>query len=272
MISWNEQQLNEIINSEQFRKEYNSNYLSKANQLKKFLNSISLNKKYFRLTTNNKIGKNVRFKNKNISEDTILMKEINSSLNKLTVNNKTKLTLEIKDKIKSKDYLIEMIIENIIHKCIIQPIYNEHYIDLLCEIYKDSPQLNKLISEKSQHFYKTMMEKNIDETQSEYLQYCDKNKHLDLLIGYSLLITELEKKNILSNRINPSLTSLLDELKNNDNTEEKYKCSHCLYNIFKSYYGDTILPQGYIDKLNELIQTEKSMKIKFKLMDIVERK
>ena len=272
MISWNEEQLTEIINSEKFIKEYNSNYLTKANKLKEFLNSISLNKKYFRLTTNNKIGKNVRFKNKNISNDTILMKEINSSLNKLTINNKTKLTLEIKDKIKSKEYLIEMIVENIINKCIIQPIYNEHYIDLLCEIYKGSSKLNKLISEKTHEFYKNIMEKNIDKNQSEYLQYCDKNKHLDSLIGYSLLITELEKKNILSDRIKPSLISLLDELKNNDDIDEKFKCSHCLYNIFKSYYGDTILPQGYIDKLNELINTEKSMKIKFKLMDIVERK
>ena len=149
---------------------------------------------------------------------------------------------------------------------------NEYYIELLCEIYKDSPKLNKLIGEKSEYFYKNIMENNIDKNQSEYLQYCDKNKHLDLLIGYSLLITELEKNKILTNRINPSLISLLDELKNNDDTDEKYKCIHCLYNIFKSYYEDLLLPQGYIDKLNELIKNEKSTKIKFKLMDIVERK
>ena len=39
---------------------------------------------------------------------------------------------------------------------------------------------------------------------------------------------------------------------------------------FKS--GRYILPEGYIQKLTSLIQKEKSMKIKFKMMDILERK
>ena len=38
---------------------------------------------------------------------------------------------------------------------------------------------------------------DIDENQSDYLQFCDKNKKLDKIIGYSLLITECEKMNIL---------------------------------------------------------------------------
>ena len=43
-------------------------------------------------------------------------------------------------------------------------------------------------------------------------------------------------------------------------------------NIFKSYYGEYILPEGYNQNLKKLIKSEKSMKIKFKMMDIIERK
>ena len=62
-------------------------------------------------------------------------------------------------------------------------------------------------------------------------------------------------------------------MENQDDTDRKYKSVQCLYNIFKSYYEeDTELPQGFIDKLTHLKNNEKSMKIKFKLMDILERK
>ena len=54
--------------------------------------------------------------------------------------------------------------------------------------------------------------------------------------------------------------------------EEKYKCVQCLYNVFKSYYKECILPEGYNNKLNKLIETETSNKIKFRIMDIIDRK
>ena len=271
MKSWTESEFNEILNSEDFIKEYVS-YKDKSDKISSFLKTIKLNTKYFRLTTNNKIGKNVRFKNKNISTDTISMKEINSFLNKLTDRNKDKILKEIKLRLVNKDYLQDMIIENIIQKSIVQSQYNEYYIDIITDIYKDYPDLNKIIEDKSDQIYKKILNKDIDKTQSEYLQYCDQNKHLDLLIGYSLLLSELEKKQIVTNKIDPALLTLLEALRGNDNSAEKYKCSQCLYNIFKSYYGESILPQGYIDKINELIKNENNMKIKFKLMDIIERR
>ena len=62
------------------------------------------------------------------------------------------------------------------------------------------------------------------------------------------------------------------ELNYFDEDEEKYKCVQCLYNILKSYYGDYILPEGYNQNLKHLISLEKTTKIKFKMMDILERK
>ena len=267
MTSWTDSEFSDIIQSSDFLENYKK-YSVKKTAFCKFLNSIELNTKYFRLTTNNKIGKNVRFKNKNISNDTIIMKEINSYLNKLTDKNFGKINEEIKKRIENKDYLKEMITENILQKCIVHTAYNEYYIDILLSAYSD---INETIEKHTDKIYQALLDKNIDETQSEYLQFCDKNKHLDLIIGYSLLITELEKKKIIQNKIGPSLNQLMNVIGEN-NTDEKYKCVQCLYNIFKSYYGTTILPQGYIDKIKDLIEKETSMKIKFKLMDILDRK
>ena len=88
MISWSQSEFNGILTNEAFLEKYSKDYQSKKDEFCKFLNNIELNTKYFRLTTNNKIGQNVRFKNKNISNDTIIIKEINSYLNKLTDKNK----------------------------------------------------------------------------------------------------------------------------------------------------------------------------------------
>ena len=101
---------------------------------------------------------------------------------------------------------------------------------------------------------------------------CERNKKLDKLIGHSLLVTELEKKKIVVGKIHPTIDNLIENLKNYDEDEEKYKCVQCLYNIFKSYYGDYLLPEGYNQKLKILISLEKITKIKFKMMDIMERK
>ena len=69
MISWTEEEYNNIIISDEFNKDH-IKYKEKEIKLSQFLKTISLNKKYFRLTTNNKIGKNIHYKNKNISKDT----------------------------------------------------------------------------------------------------------------------------------------------------------------------------------------------------------
>jgi hypothetical protein len=107
---------------------------------------------------------------------------------------------------------------------------------------------------------------------TDYLIMCEKNKKLDKLIGHSLLITELEKKKIVTGKIHPTLEKFIVILSECEVDEEKYKCVQCLYNIMKSYYGEFILPEGYKVKIQSLIDNEQSNKIKFKMMDILERK
>tara|TARA_B100001123_G_C15102569_1_gene944152 strand:+ start:52 stop:876 length:825 start_codon:yes stop_codon:yes gene_type:complete len=274
MITWSEEEYNTLFISEPFKTGYREYCENNESQKKfnKFIQDIKLNTKYFRLTTNNKIGKNKRFRNKNISEDTLVIKEINSLLNKLTDKNIETINEKIKEKMCDKKYLSNMIIDNILHKSIIQPNYNTYYLNILLDIYSNIENLNSIIEMNVEGIYKTIKEDKIDENQSEYMQFCDKNKKLDLLIGHSLLITELEKKKIISNKIIPTLNELIEIIGKTEDLEEKYKCTQCLYNILKSYYGDSLLPQGFIDKLNLQINIEKSNKIKFKLMDMIERR
>ena len=274
MITWSEEEYNTIFNSESFQRGYEEycDNNKKQEEFIKFIGNIKLNTKYFRLTTNTKIGKNKRFRNKNISNDTLVIKEINSLLNKLTDKNIVNIKEKINEKIKDKKYLNNLIIDNILNKSVIQINYTIYYIEILLDIFSEIENLNELIETNVDNIYHKIKENKIDTNQSEYMQFCDKNKNLDLLIGHSLLITELEKKKIISNKIIPSLNELINVILNTENIEEKYKCVQCLYNILKSYYGDSLLPQGFIDRIQNLIKNEKSNKIKFKLMDIIERR
>ena len=270
MEIYSQEKLDEIFSSNDFLNEY-ENYKNKkeCTDFIKFINSIELNTKYFRLTTNNRIGRNKKFKNKNCSNDTICLKEINSLLNKLTDKNADSITESIKTKLVNKNYLKDLIIKNIMDKCIAHSNYIYYYILVLKNIYQIDPSV---INKNIDIIYKEIDTKNIDETQSEYLQFCDKNKKLDLYIGYSLLITELEKQNIIADKIDPAIKNLISLLDTSDNADEKYKCSQCLYNILKSLFNKNKLSEEYSLLINNLIKKEKSMKIRFKFMDIIERK
>ena len=274
MKTWTEEELKEIHSSEEFGKGYEEYCSDNKDQkeLLKFLGSIKLNEKYFRLTTNAKIGQNKKFRNKNISEDTLALKEVNSLLNKLTDKNTEIITNKIKEKLDGKIYLKRMVIVNVLYKCVVQASYNKYFIQILRDVYSQEKDLNKFLEAEVLLIEEKIITQEINKEQSEYMQFCDKNKKLDLLIGHSLLVTELEKMKIIKDKIIPSLNNLIDLISSTDNLDEKYKCVQCLYNIFKSYYGDNLLPQGFIDKLKPLIETEKSNKIKFKLMDINDRR
>ena len=273
MNYYSEETLNKLYQDEGFISEYNKFIKENDNiqQLKKFLDNIELNKKYFRLTMNKKIGYKKRFKNQNLGEDTLAIKEINSLLNKLTDKNIDKIREKIKLKLNQKDYLIQFIIESVLDKCIVHTNYTCIYIELLLYLYSHNKNINRLIEQQADKLYSKLNDMKT-EAETDYLIMCEKNKKLDKLIGHSILITELEKRNIVTGKIHPILENFIMVLSDCKEEEEKYKCVQCLYNVFKTFYGEYILPEGYNQKLNELITDEKSNKIKFKMMDIIERK
>jgi len=271
MNIYSSEQLNEIFTDEKFMTDYTEYRKDNAEiaEFNKFIDSIELNRKYFRLEMNKKKG--FRNKNKNISEDTLALKEINSLLNKTTDKNILSIREKIKVKIENKSYLMEMIIESILDKCIIHTPYISLYLDLINYLYSNTHIINEKINSLTDKIYESIQTAEMIET-SDYLIMCEKNKKLDKLIGHSLLITELEKKKIVTGKIHPVLENFINILSECEVDEEKYKCVLCLYNILKSYYGDTRLPEGYKVKIQSLIDNEKSNKIKFRMMDIIERK
>jgi|TARA_B110000285_G_C15101832_1_gene605441 hypothetical protein len=274
MNVYSEVAINELFVDDKFIDDYHE--YSKDNQeidkLKNFIDSIELNRKYFRLEMNKKKGS--RNKNANISEDTIALKEINSLLNKTTDKNILLIREKIKVKVSGKGYLTEMIIESILDKCIIHTPYIPLYLDLINHLYSNNKVVNDTISKLTEKIYYNIVNHKITGS-SEYLLMCDKNKKLDNLIGHSILVTELEKKKITRGKIHDVITNLITTLSNcsgPDEVDEKYKCVQCLYNMLKSYYGGRRLPECYMNRLRELIEVEDSNKIKFRMMDICERK
>lgn len=269
MIYYSESTLKDLFHNETFLKDC-EDYKSSNKELIKtmdFINNIELNKKYFRLEMNKKRGYKKR--NQFKETDTTCIKEVNSLLNKLTDKNILSIRTKIKTKLEDKNYLKNLIIDSILEKCIIHTTYISLYLDLINYLYGNGN--NEIIQTLTDKLYQSIL--NIEyKEESDYLRMCERNKKLDKLIGHSLLITELEKKKIVMSKIHPTLENFIKILSECDEDEEKYKCVQCLYNIFKSYYGEYILPEGYNQKLKSLIEKEKSMKIKFKMMDILERK
>ena len=120
--------------------------------------------------------------------------------------------------------------------------------------------------------YTSIQEEISTSDDSEYSQLCSKNKSIDQLIGYSIFLAELEMKHIIDNKVNSSIQAILDKMNSNLSEDELYKCVLCLYNIFKVIYTDKPISQDYTDQLTKIKSTIKFMKIKFKIMDILERR
>jgi len=273
MICYSEEKLNEIYQDGKFLSDYDE-YIKDNNdlhELNKFIDSIELNRKYFRLEMNKKHGYRKKLKNQNIGDDTLCIKEVNSLLNKLTDKNILTIREKIKAKLIHKEYLTQLIIESVLEKCIIHYTYIPLYIELINYLYSGNENINSIIYTITNNIFTTLNDTKITEV-SDYLIMCEKNKKLDKLIGHSILVTELEKQKIITGKIHPILDNFIQVLSECKEDDEKYKCVQCLYNVFKSYYGEYILPEGYNQKLKNLIKEEKSNKIKFKMMDIIDRK
>jgi hypothetical protein len=238
---------------------------SEMKSLVSFLDSIKLNTKYYRLTTNKNNGKYKKL----ISGDTVFLKDLNAILNKLTDKNVDKLSEKINNKIEGKSHLKLMIIQTILEKSSVHISYIAVYVQLLHNLYDkiDETIIEKLLSD----MYKSITTKNIDNTQSEYLQFCDKNKKVDLIINHSYLVCECEKVGYIKNKINPFIDELIDTYFKSEE-DDRFRSIKCVGTILDSIYNKKDLPQEYIDKLMKCKDSEKSMKIKFRIMDILERK
>ena len=234
-----------------------------------FIDSIEFNKGYFRLAMGKQGPRHKQ--RRNLGADTIAIKEINSYLNKLTERTLEKITMEIQSRLVGREYLQHMILETLVDKALLYPQYIPVYLTVLRDLYP-GPEIYPVFVRCIDTVFEKVLQAEIGSTQSEYLQFCDKNKRLDKVIGHSLLLAECEKRGIVKDKIHPTLESLLTILGETTDNDEKYKGVQCVYTILKSLYPKQTLPPHYHHTIQTLIHQETSPKIKYKLMDIVERR
>ena len=257
----------ETLGTESFKVEFDEYIKSpmvkkKMKSLEDFLDNIETNKKYYRTG----IPKNRRYKKK-VTEDTESIKKINSDINKLSEMNYESLKPQIISQIKV-DYIIPYVIENIFDKAILHHKYIPLYVGIIKEITLESKY--KLIIKLCNSYHSKFFEmKTIKEDDSFYEKLCAENKNIDNIIGFSLLITHLEKENLIHGYVDKFLEPFMETALNNDNDTDIFKMITSFYNISTIYFVDGI-PDKYIDLLIKLKQKTTSSKIRFKIMDILD--
>ena len=121
--------MEKILSTEKFIKgyaEYKKNI--DINKLSNFFDDIETNRNYFRLG----LKKSKKFINKN--NDTLTIKNINSNVNKCTEGNMNTIIKLIMDDINKNEHLLNLVIENILEKCILHNNYIHIYINIIDNI------------------------------------------------------------------------------------------------------------------------------------------
>lgn len=237
-----------------YRKQFN------AEKLREFLDNIDTNKKYYRMS----IHKNKRYA-KVVTEDTNKIKQMTSFINRLTDMNYSLLSDKIIEHLQ-EDYLVPYVVETLIEQSLTHRVYIHLYVRLLERIHLLKPKFQ--IYRTCYKYYEKIFLKNQEEQSSSYLTLCAKNKKTDQMIGFSLLISQLESQGVIHRFCDEVIGNYLKTLLEIDNKEEIYQMLLCFEQIAKLKYHDG-LPETYHTLLIQLKEKNHSSKIKFKLMDIL---
>ena len=261
-LLFNGKSLNEIFSSTIFLKNYDE-YKKKTNihDLTEFLDNIDTNKKYYRTD----IQKNRKYK-KETTEDTDSIKNINSMINKITENNYEILKEQIMNSV-TKDYLLPYIIETLVEKCILHHRYVYLYVGIIKDINNKTFRCNKIILNQCKKYHDIFFNEKVIENKNQYEHLCNINKRTDNMIGYSLMVTYLEKEKIINGYVDIILDPFMKSLLTNTDDTETYQLLLSFENISSIYF--TLIPNKYVDILKELQEKSKSSKIRFKIMDIL---
>lgn len=269
-IHYTVESLRDLFLSDQYQSDkskYETSHQPILRDMKQFLNSIDINKQYFRTGL---IVKNPKYKKK-VSLDTQVLKSFKTSLNKMSSVNYESLTRQLIKDIKPYSHLYPIVLQSLFEQALLHHTYSKYYGYL-------TEQLHKLFQDQSIILTQVVNTKrDIDKQQSiastnSYDTLCNKNKHVDQLIGYSMFVSNLETRQIIQGYIEPTLQSLLNQCNHLTLEDELYKCVLCLYAIYNVVYGSTELPKIHQESLEKLRSSVRYMKIKFKILDILERR
>ena len=256
--------LRDLFLSEEFlsdKRKYNQTELT---NLQTFLNTIEINKNDYRTGIQ---VKHPKYK-KSVSDDTLLIKSFRSSLNKMSSLTYVELCSKITSDVGNKKHLYPLLIQSILEQSLLHHTYCKFYAELVEQLHIKFNDVS-VLEQYVDACYHSIINSELDSS-SEYSNLCSKNKQVDQLIGYSIFIAELEIKGIIQGKTDISIQSILDKMKTELSEDELYKCVLCLTNIFKVVYSEKPILPEYIKSLTEIKDTIKFMKIKFKIMDILE--
>ena len=264
MITYTTEETNKLFLNKDFLATY-AKYKQNNPQCKElieFLDRIDVNVNYFKtgITVKNKKYR------KPVDNDSAAIKEINSSLNKVSDMNKEKISQEILRIYHKNTHLLPFIIDIIFQKTLCHHNYIPCYVYLLQKIGdKRNIMLQSLQKIKSE-----LDLFHVDTDKSQYDKLCQENKYTDKLIGFSMLLVELELNQIIQGQIGESIDKIFMLVQNINSEKDIYRSLSCLEIIFKKLYKDEDIPKSYVHKLETLKTETESMKIRFKIMDILD--
>ena len=250
--------MDKMLTTEEFLKDYEEYKKNiDIDKLRNFFDDIEINRNYFRLN----LKKSKKFVNKN--NDTLTIKNINSNINKCTEDNLENIIKLIIDDINKNEHLLNLVIENILEKCIIQSNYIYLYINIINNIYNNQ-DIKRILINTLDKYYKFIFDSEYEKSENIYDNLCNENKRNDNKIGYLMLITYLDKYGIIKGEINKLLKNIMDDIFEKDN-DEIYKLLNCLFNIClisKDYL------ENYLEDIKKLKDKKYNSKVRCKVMDL----
>ena len=247
-----------MLSTEEFLSDYNEYKKNiDVDKLRNFFDDIETNRNYFRLN----LKKSKKFVNKN--NDTLTIKNINSNINKCTEDNLENIIRLIIDDINKNEHLLNLVIENILEKCILHNNYIYIYINIIKKL-NDDKDIIRVLNNTLDKYYKFIFEENIEKSDNIYDNLCNENKRNDNKIGYLMLMTYLDKHEIIKDKINDLLKNIMNEILEKDD-DEIYKLLNCIYNIClisKEYLVE------YLYILKKLKDKKYNSKVRCRVMDI----
>jgi hypothetical protein len=247
------------------KNKYKQKHKVSLSNLDLFLNSIEINKQYFRTGIQ---VKNPKYKRK-VYDDTSIIKQLKLSLNKMSGLTYETLSKDICAQLDKKKHLYPILLQYIFEQSLLHHTYCPYYAYLV-ELLHTKFSNETLLLKQVENSYQEIIHSN-HSSENDYSALCAKNKQIDQLIGYSIFIAELEVKQVIQNKVDQLINQLIQKL-TLTNEDECYKCVLCLYNLCKVIYKDRPIKSEYEETLTEIKSTIKFMKVKFKIMDILERK
>jgi hypothetical protein len=250
--------MEKMLSTEEFLSDYNEYKKNiDVDKLRNFFDDIETNRNYFRLN----LKKSKKFVNKN--NDTLTIKNINSNINKCTEDNLENIIRLIIDDINKNEHLLNLVIENILEKCILHNNYIYIYINIIKKL-NDDKDIIRVLNNTLDKYYKFIFEENIEKSDNIYDNLCNENKRNDNKIGYLMLMTYLDKHEIIKDKINDLLKNIMNEILEKDD-DEIYKLLNCIYNIClieKEYLVE------YLYILKKLKDKKYNSKVRCRVMDI----